>query len=145
DWDRFFSNLAPATQSALMTLAPELATAVHGVIIAGPLGSVSAVTDANIVGKIAARLGWPVLADGLSPLRNHAALVPNLVTTYHAVLRNAAVAERLKPEVVLCLGDWPTSKVLREWLAASDAPVWLVSERPDNRDALHLRTRHVGM
>ena len=39
-------------------------------------------------------IGWPVLADGLTPLRNHARLVPNLVTTYDTILRNAEVAEQ---------------------------------------------------
>jgi 2-succinyl-5-enolpyruvyl-6-hydroxy-3-cyclohexene-1-carboxylate synthase len=77
-------------------------------------------------------------------VRHHAPATPHLVTTYDAVLRNAAAAERLRPEVVLCLGGWPTSKVLRAWIAASEAPIWLVSDRADNRDALHGRTRHVA-
>jgi 2-succinyl-5-enolpyruvyl-6-hydroxy-3-cyclohexene-1-carboxylate synthase len=61
------------------------------------------------------------------------------------VLRNGAAAERLKPEAVLCLGGWPTSKVLRGWLETSDATVWLVTDRPDNRDALHLRTQSLAI
>jgi 2-succinyl-5-enolpyruvyl-6-hydroxy-3-cyclohexene-1-carboxylate synthase len=33
--------------------------------------------------------------------------------------------------------------VLRTWLESSDAVTWMVAERPDNRDALHLRARQV--
>ena len=46
---------------------------------------------------------------------------------------------------MLCLDGWPTSKVLRAWLEASDAPVWLMSERIDNRDALHGRARQSSL
>jgi len=56
-------------------------------------------------GPLAAALGWPVLADGLNPLRNHATANPPMggqVTTRSCVqLRCAA---RLKPEVVFGLG-----------------------------------------
>ena len=78
---------------------------VHGVIIAGPAQPADPVAYADAVGEIARRLGWPVLADGLSPLRNHASRVPGLVTAYAGILRNAAQAERLKPERVLCLDE----------------------------------------
>ncbi len=145
EWDLFFSHLAQAESAPPAAATPHLAPEVHGVIVVGPAqpGDVNLFVAA--VGEIARRLGWPVLADGLSPLRNFAAQIPNLVTTYDLVLRNAGAAERLKPEVVLGLGAWPTSKVLREWLEASGAVTWMVSERPDNRDSLHLRTRHLTM
>ena len=52
-----------------------------------------------------------------------------------------AAADRSGRRSVLCLGGWPTSKVLRGWVEASGAPVFLVTERPDNRDALHGPTR----
>jgi 2-succinyl-5-enolpyruvyl-6-hydroxy-3-cyclohexene-1-carboxylate synthase len=74
-------------------------------------------------------------------LRSAAAHIPNLVTTYDVILRNPTAAERLRPEVVLCVGEWPTSKVLRGWIEGLDATVWLATNRPDNRDALHVRTR----
>ena len=144
DWEPFFSHLAPVAPALTAAAPPRIVPDVHGAIVVGPAqpgdveGYVASVTE------IARRLGWPVLADGLSPLRNHAAQIPNLVTSYDLVLRNANAAERLKPEVVLCLGAWPTSKVLRAWLEASEAITWIVTERPDNRDALHTRGRHVA-
>ncbi len=143
DWELFFLHLTPPVATSAVGAMPQISTDVHGVIVAGPAQPGDAAAHAAVVGEIARRLGWPVLADGLSPLRNHAGVVPNLVTTYDAILRNATAAERLKPEVVLCLGGWPTSKVLRAWLEASAAPIWLVTRRADNRDALHGRTRHL--
>ena len=145
NWESFFSHLAPATPAPPAGVLPRITPEVHGVIVVGPAqpGDVEAFVVA--VAEIARRLGWPVLADALSPVRHHLARVPNVVTTYDLVLRNASAAERLKPEVVLSLGAWPTSKVLRSWLEASDAVTWMVSDRPDNRDALHTRARHVAL
>ena len=145
DWERFFSHVGPPGERALHTKVPRLMVDGHGVIVAGPAQPADPAAYAAAVGDIARRLGWPVLADGLSPLRHYANVVPQLVTTYDAILRNANAAERLRPESVLCLGGWPTSKVLREWLQTADAPTLLVSERGDNRDALHGRTRHVAV
>jgi 2-succinyl-5-enolpyruvyl-6-hydroxy-3-cyclohexene-1-carboxylate synthase len=116
----------------------------HGLIVVGPNQPANVDRFIEELAGLARRLGWPVLADGLAPVRNHASRVPNIVTTYDTVLRNANAAERLKPERVICVGGWPTSKVLRAWLENTDAPTWLISSRPDNRDALHGRTSQVG-
>ena len=141
EWAIFFAHVEPSADEIISTVVPPVSTDVHGVIVAGPAQPADPAAYAEIVGEISRRLGWPVLADGLSPLRNFASRVPGLVTTYAAILRNAATAERLKPERVLCLDSWPTSKVLRSWLDTSAAPTLLVTERADNRDALHGRTR----
>ena len=145
NWENFFSHLAPAEPAPPAGALPRITPDVHGVIVVGPAqpGDVEAFVVA--VAEIARRLGWPVLADALSPLRHHLARVPNIVTTYDLVLRNANAAERLKPEVVLSLGTWPTSKVLRTWIEKSEATVWMVSDRADNRDALHTRARQVSL
>lgn len=145
NWELFFAHLDLAETPQVAAVPPRIIPEVHGVIVVGPAqpGDVGAYVTA--VAEIARRLGWPVLADGLSPLRNYASQFPHLVTTYDLVLRNAPIAERLKPEVVLCLGGWPTSKVLRGWLETSEAVTWLVADRPDNRDALHLRTRQIAI
>jgi 2-succinyl-5-enolpyruvyl-6-hydroxy-3-cyclohexene-1-carboxylate synthase len=143
DWEAFFEHLAPPQPVASVSEIPAFPHAVHGIIVAGPLPDPDGAGHAAAVGEISRRLGWPVLADGLSPARNHAAAVPHLVTRYDAILRSAAAAESLRPECVLCLGEWTTSKVLRAWIEASGAPVLFATERPDNRDALHGRTRRI--
>ncbi len=140
DWSLFFSQLAPPIPAGLQGVLPRISPDVHGAIVVGPAQPGAVEPFIAAVGEVARRLGWPVLADGLSPLRHHAARVPHLITTYDLILRNPAAAGRLKPEVVLCLGGWPTSKVLRGWLEESAATIWLATERVDNRDALHGRT-----
>ncbi len=143
DWEDFFAHLAPTQGVEPLTRAPALTAGVHGLIVAGPALPRDPAAYAASVGEIARKLGWPVLADGLSPARNYAKDIPHLVTAYDAILRNPPLAERLRPETVLCLGGWPTSKNLRNWLEAGRAPTWLISVRPDNRDALHGSTRQI--
>ena len=145
DWNHFFAHLAPAGAVEPVGRAPALSADVHGAIILGPAQPRDPESFVATVGEIARKLGWPVLADGLNPARNYASRIPHLVTTYDAILRAGGIADRLKPEVVLCLGGWPTSKVLRGWLETSGAPVWLLSTRPDNRDPLHGNTRQLGI
>jgi 2-succinyl-5-enolpyruvyl-6-hydroxy-3-cyclohexene-1-carboxylate synthase len=143
DWEAFFDHVSPPSPVAAIAEIPAFSHAVHGIIVAGPVLAADPAAHAAAVGEIARKLRWPVLADGLSPVRNHAEAVPHLVTRYDAVLRAPAAAEALRPEFVLCLGEWPTSKILRAWVEASGAPVFLVTDRPDNRDALHGPTRRI--
>jgi 2-succinyl-5-enolpyruvyl-6-hydroxy-3-cyclohexene-1-carboxylate synthase len=143
DWDRFFSQVEAPPVVELLAGLPLISPAVHGVIVAGPVVTANPAAYAAEVGEVARRLGWPVLADGLSAVRNHLAAVPNLVTAYDAILRQSGGDDGLRAEAVVCLGEWPTSKVLRGWLERLGAPTYLVTERPDNRDALHGLTRTV--
>lgn len=145
EWPRFFGHLVSAQAPMATAPIPHFPPDVHGVIVAGPAQPSDPAGYAAAVGELARRLGWPVLADALSPVRHSAVLIPHVVTTYDVILRNEAAAERLRAETVLCLGNWPTSKVLRGWLEASDATVYLASERTDNRDALHGRTRQLAI
>jgi 2-succinyl-5-enolpyruvyl-6-hydroxy-3-cyclohexene-1-carboxylate synthase len=145
DWELFFGQVAPVEPAAPVCVLPRIAPEVHGIIVVGPAQPGDVADYVAAVAEVARRLGWPVLADALSPLRNHFAQLPNLVATYDIILRNANAAERLKPEVVLCLGAWPTSKVLRGWIESSNAVIWMATDRADNRDALHGRTRHLAI
>ena len=143
DWEQFFEHLAPSSPVATVSAFAPFASAVHGIIVAGPVLSADAAGHVAAVAEIARRLGWPVLADGLSPVRNHASKVPHLVTRYDAILRNGPAAESLRPEAVLCLGEWPTSKLLRSVVEQSGATIYLATQRPDNRDSLHGATRRI--
>lgn len=112
----------------------------RGVIIAGPGDPAVPHAFAQSVGRISLALGWPVLADALSPLRRYAADSGHVVAHYDAILRSTTHAVQLRPAQVICLGGWPTSKVLREWLQRADPETIIVTDRLDNLDALHLRT-----
>lgn len=139
----FFAHLdqaPPVTSSSVIWQPPPTA---RGLIIAGPVTPENASRYAAKVRELSRKLGWPVLADALSPVRHHAEAGDNVVTSYDAILRSPNLARELAPHTVLCLESWPTSKVLRGWLDSSDAEVLLVSPSTANRDALHGRTRQI--
>jgi len=143
DWSAFFAHLAPPAAFIAPAVLPELNPRWRGLIVAGPEAADVPARCAASIGMIARKLGWPVLADGVSPVRNHAALTANLVTAYDAILRRKN-PDPLRPEVVVCFGGWPTSKVLRSWLEQADPEILLVTSRPmANRDGLHGRSRQV--
>ena len=60
-----------------------------------------------------AAAGWPLLADPLSGARRGAAAIAH----YDVLLRDGAFAAGTTPDLVLRVGDLPTSKPLRAWLA----------------------------
>jgi 2-succinyl-5-enolpyruvyl-6-hydroxy-3-cyclohexene-1-carboxylate synthase len=83
---------------------------------AGPRGLIVAGrgADGPATAALGERLAWPVLADPLSGARTGGAAIAH----YDALLREP---ERLAPPAaVLRVGDLPTSKPLRVWLAALD-------------------------
>jgi 2-succinyl-5-enolpyruvyl-6-hydroxy-3-cyclohexene-1-carboxylate synthase len=69
------------------------------------------------VAAFAAAARYPLLADPLSGARRG----PAAVAHYDALLRDERLAAELRPQLVLRIGDLPTSKPLRAWLASLDA------------------------
>jgi 2-succinyl-5-enolpyruvyl-6-hydroxy-3-cyclohexene-1-carboxylate synthase len=65
----------------------------------------------------AAMLGVPLLADPLSGARRG----PAAIAHYDALLRDPAFAAAHRPDTIVRIGDLPTSKPLRQWLAGLDA------------------------
>lgn len=139
----FFAHLAPPAPGVSGVTVWQRPVTTRGLIVAGADDPADPAAYATKVRELSAALGWPVLADGISVLRHHAAPDMPVITAYDAFLRNEARARALTPRTVLCLGTWPTSKVLRQWLERSGAEIVLASPRADNRDALHGRTRHL--
>jgi 2-succinyl-5-enolpyruvyl-6-hydroxy-3-cyclohexene-1-carboxylate synthase len=88
--------------------------ATRGVIVAGR-------AEDEAIGEAAAqaaeRLAWPLLADPLSGARHG----QTAIATYDLLLRDPGFAERAGPELVIRVGDLPTSKPLRAWLASLHA------------------------
>jgi 2-succinyl-5-enolpyruvyl-6-hydroxy-3-cyclohexene-1-carboxylate synthase len=140
----FFADVQPPIRvSARVEPTGFPFAAKRGIIIAGPMEDSASPEYASIVAGLARDLGWPVLADGLSGLRGASGQFPSFITHYDAIVRSKRALSRLKPDVVLCLGGWPTSKPLRVWLEKCAPKVWLLSKRVQNQDALHLATRHL--
>jgi 2-succinyl-5-enolpyruvyl-6-hydroxy-3-cyclohexene-1-carboxylate synthase len=76
--------------------------------------------DGPALARLAEALAWPLLADPLSGARTGGAAIAH----YDALLRDAGWAASVAPACVLRVGDLPTSKPLRQWLAGlgSDVP-----------------------
>ena len=113
-----------------------------GIIIAGLAQPQNPETYCRAIAFLAKKLSFPVLAEALSPLRNYNELNPYLISTYDSILRHPT-ASALTPDLVIQIGELPTSKELRNWLQDREVPRWAIDARIDNLDPLHGKTIHL--
>ena len=114
-----------------------------GIIIAGVAQPQDAEKYCSAIGQMSKLLNWPILAEGLSPLRNYAQLNPHLISTYDLILRNRELADKLTPEIAIQIGDLPTSKELRNWLDKTQPKRYIIDPSHHNFDPLHGHTIHL--
>jgi 2-succinyl-5-enolpyruvyl-6-hydroxy-3-cyclohexene-1-carboxylate synthase len=91
-------------------LEDALAGAVRGIIVAGTDRGPGA---GGALARLAEDAGWPLLADPMSGARRGSAAIAH----YDAVLRDAGFVAHHRPDAVLRIGDLPTCKPLRAWIA----------------------------
>ncbi len=115
----------------------------RGIIIAGVAHPKDAQKYCQAIANLAQFLNYPVLAEALSPVRNFAHFNPNLITTYDLMLRNQELAQNLVPDIVIQIGDFPTSKELRSWLKTIEPEHWIIEPSPENIDPLHNQTSYL--
>ncbi len=84
----------------------------RGAIVCGSSGG----EVADAVAALAAATGWAVLADPLSGLRTGPHDQSHVIAHYDVLLRSTGWAEAHRPDLVMRIGDTPTSKPLRAWL-----------------------------
>lgn len=121
-WHRAIRGSSVPVSSGRLEAVKALVHGRRGVIVAGA-DAVSDDAGAAVVHRLAAALGWPVIADPRSGLRTKASSV---VAAADAILRSPGAAAALTPDVVLRLGSPWASKVLGQWLASSGADDVLV-------------------
>jgi 2-succinyl-5-enolpyruvyl-6-hydroxy-3-cyclohexene-1-carboxylate synthase len=100
-------------------LADRAAAATRGVIVCGP--TLEEVADP--VARLSAASGWPVLAEPASGLRCGEHDRSHVVAHYDVLLRSEHFAAAHLPQLVVRVGDTPTSKPLRAWLPAAPQAV----------------------
>jgi 2-succinyl-5-enolpyruvyl-6-hydroxy-3-cyclohexene-1-carboxylate synthase len=110
-------RLAP--QETVADLARSLAATPRGLIVCGPQADPAL---AAAVTRLAAALGYPVLADPLSGVRCGRYSRAHVLDCYDAMLRDERAAA-LAPDVVLRFGATPTSKALLTFLRGVDRHV----------------------
>ncbi|MBV6623309.1 MAG: 2-succinyl-5-enolpyruvyl-6-hydroxy-3-cyclohexene-1-carboxylic-acid synthase [Rivularia sp. (in: Bacteria)] len=115
----------------------------RGIIIAGVAQPQQPSKYCRAIAQLAKNFKFPVLAEGLSPVRNHALLNPYIISTYDLILRSRNLATELHPEVVIQIGEMPTSKILRQWLNDNNPLRWIIESSNHNIDALHGRVVHL--
>jgi 2-succinyl-5-enolpyruvyl-6-hydroxy-3-cyclohexene-1-carboxylate synthase len=82
----------------------------RGVVVAGRYERDRAL--GHSVARFAERAGYPLLADPLSGARHG----PAVIERYDLLLRDERFTAQARPELVIRVGDLPTSKPLRAWL-----------------------------
>ncbi len=139
DFEGFFSHLVPPEATTVEQVLPweHWLHCNRGIIIAGVDQPLDPETYARAIGHLSNMLGWVVLAEGLSPIRNYAHLVPKLISTYEFILQDSEIAHDLIPEIVIQIGAFPTSKTLRNWLSEISPQYWVIEQRGENFDPLH--------
>lgn len=144
DCEEFFAGILP-TQLPIThyQLPKEWQQCQRGIIIAGVAQPKEPEEYCKAIARLSQTLQWPVLAEGLSPVRNYADLNPYLISTYDIILRNQKIAQELTPEMVIQIGEIPTSKELRNWLINVNPQCWLIDNSAENLDPLHGKTTHL--
>lgn len=143
--EEFFSPISPPplAMKPHCALPAAWAAGKRGIIIGGIAQPRQPQEYCQAIAALSHSLQYPVLAESLSPLRNYAPLFANLIATYDLILRQEKLAEILAPEIVIQVGELPTSKELRTWLERLQPQRWIVDPSPENFDPLHGKTVHL--
>ncbi|MFM7407721.1 MAG: 2-succinyl-5-enolpyruvyl-6-hydroxy-3-cyclohexene-1-carboxylic-acid synthase [Cuspidothrix sp.] len=144
DTEDFFSSLV-STPLPISNYQLPITNDQKGIIIAGVAQVQDAEKYCRAIAHLSQTLQWPVLAEGLSPVRNYADLNPNIISTYDILLRNQQLAQELTPEIVIQIGEMPTSKELRNWLITNNSQRFVIDDCDQNLDPLHGKTTHLRM
>ncbi|MBD2604534.1 2-succinyl-5-enolpyruvyl-6-hydroxy-3-cyclohexene-1-carboxylic-acid synthase [Scytonema hofmannii FACHB-248] len=145
DQEEFFSGIttfSPIPQSPI-PIPQEWLQCQRGIIIAGVAQVQQPKEYCSAIAQLSQTLKFPVLAEGLSPVRNYADLNPYLISTYDLILRNENLSQQLAPEIVIQVGELPTSKQLRTWLNTTQPKRWIIDPSDQNLDPLHGKTIHL--
>jgi 2-succinyl-5-enolpyruvyl-6-hydroxy-3-cyclohexene-1-carboxylate synthase len=103
----WITSMPPRTSAAPARHLPA-----RGVVIAGRQERDR--TLGHAIARFAERADYPLLADPLSGARHG----PAVISRYDLLLRDQDFTAAAQPELIIRVGDLPTSKPLRTWLAA---------------------------
>jgi 2-succinyl-5-enolpyruvyl-6-hydroxy-3-cyclohexene-1-carboxylate synthase len=112
-WTELRQHTAAPHADDVQELAARIAAEPRGVIVCGS----TAEAIAEPAARLAAASGWPLLAEPTSGVRCGPHDRSHVVAHYDVLLRVERFATDHAPGLVLRVGDTPTSKPLRQWLA----------------------------
>jgi 2-succinyl-5-enolpyruvyl-6-hydroxy-3-cyclohexene-1-carboxylate synthase len=114
-WTQLRGHASAPHADDLHALAAQAASTPRGAIVCGP----TLEDVAEPAARLAAEAGWPLLAEPTSGVRCGDHDRSHVVAHYDVLLRVERFARDHSPDLVLRVGDTPTSKPLREWLAGT--------------------------
>ncbi|MDJ0650887.1 MAG: 2-succinyl-5-enolpyruvyl-6-hydroxy-3-cyclohexene-1-carboxylic-acid synthase [Xenococcaceae cyanobacterium MO_188.B19] len=142
----FFSHLSVTSDyqpQSYSNVISQWQSCTKGIIIAGLAQPEKPQLYSQAVAQLSHQLKFPVLAEALSPLRNYREINSYLISTYDLILRNPKLANQLVPEIIIQIGELPTSKQLRQWLENNSHSRYIIDPRPESFDPLHGKTIHL--
>ncbi len=119
-WVQVYEASAEAAAVLADGMAARIPQGARGAIVVGSVHE----DVAAPVARLAAACGWPILADATSGVRFGPHDRSHVIAHYDVLLRSEEWAAAHRPGLVMRIGDTPTSKPLRAWLAS--APQLLV-------------------
>jgi 2-succinyl-5-enolpyruvyl-6-hydroxy-3-cyclohexene-1-carboxylate synthase len=102
---------AMPVKTVIESIVARLRDSLCGLIVAGP-GTARNAVEAEVIHRFARQLGWPLLADVVSGLRQ----MPNPVFPYYDLFLREESLTSLAPDLVIEFGACPTSKILNQYL-----------------------------
>ncbi len=135
------SSRRAAGAQIITQLTSQLQAAERGLIICGPHDDP---TLAQAAARLAATLGWPLLADPLSQARRGPHVGALTIGAYDAFLRDERFAACHAPDLVLRLGAMPTAKPLLQYLTRHPAARQIVVDGAAGwREPTSLAAEHI--
>jgi 2-succinyl-5-enolpyruvyl-6-hydroxy-3-cyclohexene-1-carboxylate synthase len=114
-WTEVRAHASAPHSDDVHAVAERIAAEPRGLIVCGPCQE----DVAEAASRLAAEAGWPLLAEPTSGLRCGDHDRSHVVAHYDVLLRVEEFAAKNAPGLVLRVGDMPTSKPLRAFVAAS--------------------------
>jgi 2-succinyl-5-enolpyruvyl-6-hydroxy-3-cyclohexene-1-carboxylate synthase len=114
-WTEVREHASTPHSDDVHAVAERIAAEPRGVIVCGPGHE----PVAEAASRLAREAGWPILAEPTSGLRCGDHDRSSVIAHYDVLLRIEEFAANHRPELVLRVGDMPTSKPLRAFVAES--------------------------
>jgi 2-succinyl-5-enolpyruvyl-6-hydroxy-3-cyclohexene-1-carboxylate synthase len=114
-WTELREHASAPHAADVHELADRIAATPRGAIVCGPVAE----EIAEPATRLAAQAGWPLLAEPTSGARCGEHDRSHVIAHYDVLLRTDGFPSQHRPELVLRIGDTPTSKPLRAWLAGA--------------------------
>jgi 2-succinyl-5-enolpyruvyl-6-hydroxy-3-cyclohexene-1-carboxylate synthase len=134
-WTELREHASAPHADDVHALAARIAAAPRGAIVCGPTPE----DVAEPAARLAEQAGWPLLAEPTSGVRCGDHDRSHVVAHYDVLLRVERFCRDHAPQLVLRVGDTPTSRPLRGWLAGAPQVVF------DPHAAWHEPTRRAEL